>query len=612
MTVPLSNVGRYLNHVDKMGSLSKVFVCMDRVFEYKRREDLEGEDQARVATWHACLANKAEAMDKLVQFFREHTRIFPGCIQSVEYYPGDIGEKYFQQCSKQVQDCIAQLLPPIHQPKSLDMGNWSRFLAHPKTTDLSQIEHIETGAPTGTWFGLIRKEREFLQKLPVSEVSIDNLNSATDELDDILYGFSQTLEKLIVYIISDVSFLAHIGHQWHDPAIHFSALAHLSITTRNRLVIDRHLLSRCPNLVSVDISDYNTTSYQCQDIVPCLPARLAKLEDLELLGWTALTFHPDTLYSTASLVSLAVGIPCRRLFNFYIPPDEELNASYGLPAFDDAEDGNEFETGNGTGAGATTMTTTMAIRPSWKWHLPHLTSLELSGEYAYRFQFRMLQGCPALRTMELNMLTRLGLEVRLLTIDGDLFVENSSSSLPPPLDTFSPRPSKATPRPLRRERIMAPKLEILAMRGAWSIDDAVMAKFLGKEMFPRLKKLSTNGWIGFSWSGVARTLRARELSSIPTTPSSSFSVPTSAMKAGTSPTDTATTTAVAMAQQTTDSTLKRVRFENESPASEELRNAGMIDSESFSKRKNEDFLGVMIQLRGLYSVLKVLREADEL
>lgn len=146
------------------------------------------------------------------------------------------------------------------------------------------------------------------------------------------------------------------------------------------MVIDRHLLTHCPNLVDTQIVD-DTVCYNWRDVKTCLPARLPSLESLTLTGWPALTFRSETFHSTnrlkLSITSYALGsdqdtnswdgVDDFTDLNCYIPPMEDPYQSYGLQ--------NDSSTIPLTPAPA-------YIRPkwAWDWHLPHFVSLELSSE----------------------------------------------------------------------------------------------------------------------------------------------------------------------------------------------------------------------------------------
>ncbi|KAK3809863.1 MAG: hypothetical protein J3R72DRAFT_499088 [Linnemannia gamsii] len=126
----------------------------------------------------------------------------------------------------------------------------------------------------------------------------------TDEVDDIVYTFSQTL----THLTAEASF-SHLqdqertfGRTWID----LKRLTHLLlISDCCRLIFDPRLLQHCPNLFSVISSDI-TREYQCQDIDPCRPACLRNLIVLAILS----SYDPDDMY--------------------FIPPIHELKRSYGI------------------------------------------------------------------------------------------------------------------------------------------------------------------------------------------------------------------------------------------------------------------------------------------
>ncbi|KAK5821443.1 hypothetical protein F5H01DRAFT_337169 [Linnemannia elongata] len=643
IVLSISDIGRYLNHVGRLGSLRRVIVSMDKVFEYEMEGDDDGENPDRVQVWKALAVCKQEALDQLVRFFRDHTRMFPGCLQSVEYHPGDIGDRFYQECPEKVRIQVIGLLPPLLRPSVLNMGNWHRFFAHPEETDLSCVETVETGGPQGRVIDLIRERTEFLRRcralrrlnmsclgegtfqwavkekqelerlqgnvtnfqlstdkqgvgatssplylehglVPLAQVSISDVSSTTDELDDIVFAFSHTLESLTVHLRTEQGpTISYFGQNW---TVNLLALTHLTISTWNLLKIDRYLFARCPNLVSVELVDSNATRYHCREIVPCAPAQLAKLETVNLLGWSSLTFHPDTLYSTERLISLTLSVPCASSIYCYIPPVEELNQSYGI-----LQDDTDLGTGATAGAPSEAFGTLedAIVRPEWRWdwHLPHLAKLELTGEYAFRFQFRMLQGCPSLKTLDLNMLTESVTHVVVLT-EADVFLPQQYNS-----DLYSTLPSTTTTPPQQqpqRERIVAPELQTLTMRGSWSINDAVMTQFLSRTTFPRLKRVVANAWIGFSWLGLTNALRDRAASTTTTASSSSLS------------TTSTTTTAE-------PDTFKTIEFDREDPTPEERRDAGIVDIEGEGKQQSglrEDYLEARVWLQRFCHVLRVL------
>ncbi|KAF8944345.1 hypothetical protein BGZ47_004351 [Haplosporangium gracile] len=127
-------------------------------------------------------------------------------------------------------------------------------------------------------------------------------------------------------------------------------------TATARMVLDRELLIHCPNLTLVWLGD-TTFNYRSQDIVPNLPAQLSRLVTLRLQGWSALTFHPDTLYSTSELRTLEVAMMSRvsnvdMQDQYFIPSVEDSNWSYNI--CNDNDDGDDNES---VVAGTTTTAT---------------------------------------------------------------------------------------------------------------------------------------------------------------------------------------------------------------------------------------------------------------
>ncbi|KAG0200850.1 hypothetical protein BGX33_010744, partial [Mortierella sp. NVP41] len=164
--------------------------------------------------------------------------------------------------------------------------------------------------------------------------------------------------------------------------------------------MDRHLLDRCPNLKSIRVADaYDKLSmgYRCQDIVPSLSIQRPNLGTLDLIGRSALRFHPAIFDSTVRLSSLTLTVSRFDEDICFIPPVEELDRSYGLQGESPTE---PVATNQDEGQAAPTI-----IRPSWTWDwdLLQLTRLSLTSEFAYRFEFKMLQGCPSLKSLHLDL-----------------------------------------------------------------------------------------------------------------------------------------------------------------------------------------------------------------
>ncbi|KAG0319265.1 hypothetical protein BGZ97_002499, partial [Linnemannia gamsii] len=451
LTVSLSDICRYQRVVDRLGRLESICFLQDEIYQCGDTID-EG---PRV--------RREKAMRAMVEFVEAHARKFPGGLKDVnlETIMSSLGFHVYYPDEIRLQ--VYRALSPPTKLTILDRNNYLPILAHPQTVDLGHVEQI-VQTPNGfSWLEkAIHAEPRFLQRCRrlktirmyslgkgifdwavMERRSIDetgfiamegtnassgnnnNSNNNSDlnnrhgqgglswkaegsreqqqerrclvplesitlyrttydrEIDDIAFAFSRTLRNLTVGVYhytrstplmeaiitpeGPVFPTCHIGRGWFDMRL---KTLHIN-GDGTRLVLDPVLFTQCPDLVSVDLSD-STTEYRCHEISVSFPAQLGSLEKLKLQGLPALSFHPATLESTTKLKRIT------HVVNVYSPRDE-LDSFY-----------------DGDGGGAGPLWT-------WDWHLPQLTELKLTGEFAYRFQFRMLRGCPALQGLVLNI-----------------------------------------------------------------------------------------------------------------------------------------------------------------------------------------------------------------
>ncbi|KAF9545486.1 hypothetical protein EC957_010902 [Mortierella hygrophila] len=315
--------------------------------------------------------------------------------------------------------------------------------------------------------------------VPLAKVHLENCSMPSPDLDALIYAFSQSLESLLISSLQAPLTLPMIplGRNWVDLPL----LSHLEIHAANhRLVLDQHSFSRFPSLHTLILLDDNTLTYSCEDIVPCYAADRYRLETLRLTGWSALTFHPATLESTKALKMLCLANN-RFSDRCFIPPVDELYRSYGLECTEDNSDGGAYGT-------RSVRLGPSIIRPhwTWDWYLPCLTYLSLGSEFAYRFEFKMLRGCPALEKLYLHIFTSDSTPHYRIISENDLFFIPSGTS--------GADGSCAE----ERGRIVVPKLHSLHMEGRWSCtDSSVLHQFL-VEMFPCLDRLTVRGcWAAF-------------------------------------------------------------------------------------------------------------------
>ncbi|KAF9211506.1 hypothetical protein BGZ59_007971 [Podila verticillata] len=106
-----------------------------------------------------------------------------------------------------------------------------------------------------------------------------------------------------------------------------------------------------------------------------------------------------------------------------VPPLEDINIQAHkepcrltvIPSLQDI-DRDDRQQNNAIGEDAD-PTTSMIVRPkwTWDWHLPLLTTLHMTVEFAFHFQFRMLQGTPNLRDLYLCLYSTVHPTERVLT-----------------------------------------------------------------------------------------------------------------------------------------------------------------------------------------------------
>ncbi|KAG0297194.1 hypothetical protein BGZ96_007403 [Linnemannia gamsii] len=566
LTIPISDIGRCFGVVGQLASLECVQFLMDEALDFERREDIDTASEANDFTRMA-KERKDAVMQEVIQFVKELTRLFPETIKTAMFSDAELWPWLHQSFPEKIQVEVFQLLPPLGRPTTLSPINWFQVAAHPLTTNLGAVKRLISRTigviPLGDYqrtkcraltfltipsfgkgsFAWAVQEKRELNALKINNSNIYGLRSTallldtkrpayvqhgldplervgiaaflepfTDEVDDIAYAFSETLVALVAHttaIVDQLPRTVHFGRGW----VTLPRLKHLSLNAQDaRLTIDHLLLSLCPNIELIQITN-DISQYQCQDLYQhlCLPASLPQRCIMVLVGWPALTFHPDTLYTTPNITRLTIATYWRNQNSGYIPPIDELNRSFGITTTTSSQ-GYQTEEGVGTMESLPLMTN---IRPlwSWDWHLPQLKSHFLNSEFAYRFRFQMLRGCPALEDLDLNISTTDGQHPREITIS-DLYAPVTSDN-----DNDNDNDTSPTQQQHQKyqpqERIRAPRLHSLRLYGRWIFKDAFLPEFL-TETFPNLSLLAERNWQmgddGITYAGLVRCVRAAALS----------------------------------------------------------------------------------------------------
>ncbi|KAF9902312.1 hypothetical protein EC991_005052 [Linnemannia zychae] len=568
LTIPLADIMRYMGVVSRLGRLEHVRFNLDNCF---REQYSTTDGHHYVVSDHVI-----KSMETMVPFLKEHQRLFKGQLKLVSVC--DVGSWRMTStlCPKEILWQVGRASPPLRCPRHLTPINWLQLAGHPLSTDLSHVLTLTSREHTIEWFDgpisaqeilaqcrslkelsmlsvgkdafkwAVQEKKALLDRLcrngegaklflqestasphfnshqdthrlvPLSSIRIEDF-SRTEVIDDIAFAFSQTLESLTVRKYSNLDLLQprfQIGRGWIDLPL----LTKLCLQGYwDRLEIERDLLSHLPSLVCLEMID-STTDYDCSDIVSCFAALLTSLEELELAGWPALTFHPGTLSSTRRIKTLLITTEPEEDDTRYIPPLEELELSFGGKVMETSAASDE--------GGATTAAGSLVNnRPqwSWDWQLPFLETLKLTSEFAFRFQFRMLQGCPSLRSLSLDIFTYGDDHERVLTAE-DLFMtplgKRAQAGAQGVAEAGAQGVAEAGAQGVAeagahgaaelgacRNRIVS-GVTSLRLTGKWKIEDSILGPFfLG--MFPELQEfVGCDGVGGYTLAGMMDVCRA--------------------------------------------------------------------------------------------------------
>ncbi|KAF9145384.1 hypothetical protein BGX30_009183 [Mortierella sp. GBA39] len=551
-TIPyICNIERYHKVVGRFKNLERLVFAMSETFEDPFGEIDDGiddsiDDDFHIDTWDwkASKQRRDEVIQDQTRFVREHVRLFKGRLESFDCLEGNVWQMVdSQKIIDHILVDFYRLLPPLSKPTYLGWSNWLHFSAHPLSTDLAHVQDLRSHGLPESWDDFVCSNQSILQRcralkylevynpragmfkwavqersdmekvvrdtatynsyrgrrslaqddtlqaaqwnhglVPLQHVTVSlSCESSSGDIDDIVHAFDQTLEVLDVTLTSLDTMIPCLGQGW----VNLPVLTSLHVVTywAGRLVVDPQLLAHCPNLTDLQLQD-TSQEYSCQDIVPYLPAQLRRLGHLCLSGWPALTFDPTTLTSTPSLTNLSIKIQYDYSeidFKPFIPSVEELNLSYGI------------QTGPVT---STSDSRPRIFRPrwTWDWQLPLLTVINLSAEFAYSFEFKILHGCPALERLSLDIRSTIpGEHVRFIS-DADLSVPTSNSSSP------------TSPSSPATERLCLPSLNHLDLSGEWVIDRSIVPQMFAKT-FPVVKSFYLEGWTHTTLDSIFKLFR---------------------------------------------------------------------------------------------------------
>ncbi|KAG0275244.1 hypothetical protein BGZ95_009030, partial [Linnemannia exigua] len=453
LIIPISDVTRYLSMVGRFELLADVTFVLDK--DIRKLGTL---DQRPTPTEQEVLtrlrAERIQHLEGMVLFVQEHRRLHPNVLATGRCIKG---RRSIMDCPGEYQLRLLQPLPPLFNPCSLDHNNWTQFLFKSYDTNLSYVKSLDLPPAPGPVF--MRRYSEYLRRcrslehfktiaikeglfhwavderrrynadikagwlpqhalVPLRSFIVKNGKPyAGQQINDIAFAFGNTLKSIK---ISGRWRQLHSNQDEPGPIIDgdepiwfLPRLSKLMVemeTEDSYLHLHPEFLSRCPRLDTVSLYD-RLQGYKLNSVHHWKPAALPDLKYLRLQGTPAASFHPDTLKNTPELVELHLGTVPWLPGIYYIPPPEQFTGiEHGEPS-----DMNPIE--------SSTPSPSPSPTPpiwTWDWELPKLTNLTLRVEFAYRFQFRMLDRTPNLDTFVCNIRSWSGLHIRILPLE-DLF-----------------------------------------------------------------------------------------------------------------------------------------------------------------------------------------------
>ncbi|KAF9380327.1 hypothetical protein CPC16_010372 [Podila verticillata] len=442
--IPLSDISHYIDSISRLSSLASVTFRLDELAD-TREHSLEQMDAEEVKKLGRLQKKREQDLETAVEFVRIHTVMFRGTLKQV-HCPSvfSILQSIRQSCPADILNRMLEFLPALIDPLELVNKNWEQFTAKAEHTNLDHVKTIDVWQQFASKSYDQLKSKPFLHRClslrkyhmislgsdsfrwAVKDISLNDqvqreqAPSASEivpplediniqahkepfgrELDDIGRGCGATIKTFTIQGFRQTqetdSRSLSIGHEWRMPV-----LSSLRVNSNSeRLVVDSDFLRYCPSLKFLFLVDYKQT-YDLSEIKVVHPVYLPELTGLILGGTGAFCFHPDTLHSTKELRVMSLGsqVSCRLTV---------------IPSLQDI-DRDDRQQNNAIGEDAD-PTTSMIVRPkwTWDWHLPLLTTLHMTVEFAFHFQFRMLQGTPNLRDLYLCLYSTVHPTERVLT-----------------------------------------------------------------------------------------------------------------------------------------------------------------------------------------------------
>ncbi|KAF9350101.1 hypothetical protein BGX34_001416 [Mortierella sp. NVP85] len=524
LSIPLTDIGRYIDYVDQFTSLSKVIFTVEKSMWAPESlypnpvQEIQDERQRELE------AERDRLFRAMIQFVQQHTHIHKHVLRQVilpnSYQLPGTSRKSTVDVWFEVQ----ALLPPLQNPRLINHLNWRELVARLPDTNLSHVESIMLTyfgeeASTERTFALLnnqplfltrcralkhleittfgpdmfrwavmekeQRDKEYRQESIVGrhlnpwhahQISLVPLRSVklthktpsgrVQELDDLTVAFSDSLEELTACEDWDTWRPVLTDLSTAPKVVHGQGwvLPRLRVlifeVIYSQLHFDMDALQRFRALESLCLAD-RIMIYNHGHIRSWPSVNLPHLKNLVLAGSPALFFNMDSLHHLPSLEYLRLRMS--ESYNcFFIPSPEDM----AREELDTQDSQAAITDGHGSlgmlGSSQGYQAVGEKPRLTWDWYLPNLRILDLLAVFAFKFEFQWLQQLPSLQSLYLNTKSSRGrLHERRITL------KDLSRGLYQQQD-------EDERQCLSDRYFSSPKLELIHLEGHWVIDAKVL------------------------------------------------------------------------------------------------------------------------------------------
>jgi hypothetical protein len=455
LAIPLFNIERYIKHADQFTSLSKVtFAFQNDIYpwgyKWVTHEEEDGDPAQKVVNEKDSRYNAG-----MLQFVQQHTSIHKNVLRHVE--ANTAPDLFFE---------IQALLPPLHNPQSIDISNWIKFVGRMKDTNLNHVEsitlHMKSEAYHEGWGWEQEKAYEIFRNQPflprcraLKKLKMDTLGSdmfqwavqekkqmdeshqrerissqhlstrqqgyhalvplrsviigtkewgqpPVQEVNDIAFAFSDTLEEINMRV------------WWDHDRYEYDNLASTPQVAYGR----GWDLPRLRTLI-LSVSHFQIY-FDMDGLGRCRALESISLHDeimpynhREVRSWSPVSL-PQLKYLTLqgspalhfNLDSLHHS-PRLEALSLGMRSMDHNESCYYIPSAEELERDDQGTDGNEVSGmpGPNQGLDSIGRRPryTWDWRLPNLSRVSLTAVFAFKFDFQWLQYLPNLQDIRLDM-----------------------------------------------------------------------------------------------------------------------------------------------------------------------------------------------------------------